>query len=85
MNWEHLRAIVWLRQRLFFNWLRRSGIANTIVTGILMALGLVASAVMFFVALLLGIKLLPRRRPTSCWWFGTSSSVCSCSRGPSAC
>jgi ABC-2 type transport system permease protein len=60
VNWEHLKAIVWLRQRLFFNWLRRSGIANTIVTGILMALGLVASAVMFFVALLLGIKLLPR-------------------------
>ena len=59
MNWEHLKAIVWLRQRLFFNWLRRSGIANTIVTGILMALGLVASAVMFFVTLLLGIKLLP--------------------------
>jgi ABC-2 type transport system permease protein len=59
MNWEHLKAIVWLRQRLFFNWLRRSGIANTIVTGVLMSLGLVASLVMFFVALILGIKFLP--------------------------
>ena len=59
MNWEHLKAIVWLRQRLFFNWLRRSGIANTIVTGILMGLGILASLVMFFVALVLGIKLLP--------------------------
>ena len=60
MNWEHLKAIVWLRQRLFFNWLRRSGTANTIVTGILMCLGMVASAVLFFASLLLGIKFLPK-------------------------
>lgn len=63
MNWEHLKAIVWLRQRLFRNRLRRSGIANRVVTAILLCLGLLVSIAMFFVALVAGVKLLPQATP----------------------
>ena len=63
MNWEHLKAIVWLRERLFRNWLRRSGKLNAVVTGIVRGLALLTSVALFFVALLVGIKTLPHASP----------------------
>jgi ABC-2 type transport system permease protein len=63
VNWEHLEAIVWLRQRLFFNALRRSGIANTIVTSIIVCLALLGSVVALVVSLVAGIYLLPKASP----------------------
>ena len=35
MNWEHLRAFVWLRWRLRFNQVRKGGIFNAIILGLL--------------------------------------------------
>jgi len=63
LNWEHLKAIVWLRQRLFRNWLRRSGMANTVITAILLSLALIASVSMFFVSVVVGVRLLPHATP----------------------
>ncbi len=63
MNWEHFKAIVWLRDRLFRNRLRRSGMANTVVTTIVLGLALLSSVAMFFVALLVGVKTLPYASP----------------------
>jgi ABC-2 type transport system permease protein len=63
LNWEHLKAIVWLRQRLFRNRMRRSGKANLVVTVLLLCLALLASIAMFFVSILLGVKLLPGASP----------------------
>jgi ABC-2 type transport system permease protein len=63
LNWEHLKAVVWLRQRLFRNWLRRSGKANTVVTTIVLSGALLSSVALFFVALLVGFKTLPHASP----------------------
>ena len=63
MNWQHFRALVWLRRRLFRNRMRRAGKFNAIVTQILMVLAGVASVAMFFVALGLGVWLLPKASP----------------------
>ena len=63
MNWQHFRALVWLRRRLFRNRMRRAGKFNAVVTQILMVLALIASVAMFFVALGLGVWLLPKASP----------------------
>jgi ABC-2 type transport system permease protein len=63
LNWEHLKAVVWLRQRLLRNWLRRSGMANTVITAILLSLALIASVSMFFVSIVVGVKVLPHASP----------------------
>jgi ABC-2 type transport system permease protein len=63
VNWEHLGAIVWLRQRMFLNSLRRSGIANTIVTSIIIGVALLGSIVALVVSLVAGIYLLPKASP----------------------
>jgi ABC-2 type transport system permease protein len=63
MNWKHFRALVWLRRRLFRNRMRRAGKFNAIVTQILMVLAGVASVAMSFVALGLGVWLLPKASP----------------------
>jgi len=63
LNWEHLKAVVWLRQRLLRNWLRRSGMANTVITAILLSLALIASISMFFVSIVVGVKVLPHASP----------------------
>lgn len=64
MSWEHLKAVCWLRWRLFQNRLRQSGTLNTVLTTIVAALGLVASVSMFFVTLFAGWALLPKASPT---------------------
>ena len=71
MNREHLGAIVWLRQRLFFNSLRRSGIANTIVTSIIVGVALLGSVVALAVSLVAGIYLLPKAAPIRFCFSGT--------------
>jgi hypothetical protein len=59
VNWEHLRAFIWLRWRLRVNQNRRAGAVNVWIQRILVALGLVIASVVcigFFMAglLLLG-------------------------------
>ena len=36
MNWEQFRALLWLRWRLLINQLRRSGIANVVILGLML-------------------------------------------------
>ena len=63
MNWEHLKAVVWLRLRLFRNRLRRTGRVNTLVTTMALGLALLSSVALFFIALFVGVKALPNASP----------------------
>ncbi|HEV8002386.1 MAG TPA: hypothetical protein VGP63_21025 [Planctomycetaceae bacterium] len=63
MNWQHFRALVWLRRRLFRNRMRRAGKVNAVVTQVLMVLAGFASIGMFFTSLWLGAWLLPKATP----------------------
>jgi hypothetical protein len=63
VNWQHLQAILWLRWRMSLNQMKRGGIANTVILTLLGAIALVASVMMFFVALLVGIFALPKASP----------------------
>ena len=63
MNWQHFRTLVWLRGRLFRNWMRGTGKLNALLTKILIVVAGLASVGMFFMALGLGAWLLPRATP----------------------
>lgn len=63
MNLDHLRAFLWLRWRLRVNQLRRGGIANVIILGILTALVVVTAVVLFVTFFLVGLLALPKVPP----------------------
>ena len=54
MNWEHLKAILWLRWRLTRNQWQRAGAVSAGLMMIFFILMLVLAAVSFFVALVAG-------------------------------
>jgi ABC-2 type transport system permease protein len=65
MNLEHLKAFLWLRWRLRLNQLRRGGIANAVVLGII-AVGVAGFGLALFVgSFLLGWLLLPNPKVPS--------------------
>lgn len=63
MNGQHLRAFFWLQWRLRVNQMKRGGVANAIIAGIFVALGLIASVVLFVVFLLIGLLALSDASP----------------------
>ena len=63
MNWEQLKAIVWLRSRLSINQWRKGGPFNFAVMVALVAGVMIFAALSFFLAIGLGIFLLPRATP----------------------
>lgn len=69
MKWEHLRAVSWLRWRLFRNQLRRSGKFNAVLTTIAVGAAAVLSVSLFFVALLVGLRILPQASSTHVLYF----------------
>jgi ABC-2 type transport system permease protein len=75
MNWQHFRALIWLRRRLFRNRMRRAGKLNAIVTQILTVLAGFASIAMFFTTLWLGVWLLPKASPEHVLYVWTGVTV----------
>ncbi len=63
MNWEHLKAIVWLRTRLSINQWRKGGAFNFVLMMILAGSMLSMAALSFFLSLGLGIFLFPKASP----------------------
>ncbi len=64
MNWEQLRAILWLRQRLSFNQWRKAGAVNFVLMVIFYVSMISFAALAFFLTLGLGVFLLPKASPT---------------------
>jgi ABC-2 type transport system permease protein len=60
---DHLRTILWLRWRMSMNQLRRSGIASSVILGLLAVLILSSSISLFFIALIVGVLTLPKAAP----------------------
>ena len=63
MNWEQLKAIIWLRSRLSLNQWRKGGAVNFVLMMILVVGLLVFAAISFFASVVLGIFLLPQATP----------------------
>jgi hypothetical protein len=63
VNRQHFQAFLWLRGRLLINQLRRGGIANTIILGLLAAFGVMFAFGMFVAFLLVGLFALPKVSP----------------------
>ena len=63
MNLEHLKAILWLRWRLSVNQSRKAGSFNFVLMMILVCSTLVLAALSCFLAIGLGIFLLPKATP----------------------
>lgn len=55
MNWQHLRAFLWLRWRLRLNQLKRGGIANVVILAFLAAALVISAAILFVVFLTIGL------------------------------
>jgi hypothetical protein len=64
MKAEHLLAFIWLRWRLRKNQIRKQGIGNAIILGLLMALGAIAAAGSAVAAFFIGWLLLGPANPT---------------------
>lgn len=47
MNWEHFRAVLWLRWRLRLNQFRRGGIANVVILGLMAAIVIILAMAAF--------------------------------------
>ena len=63
MNRHHLGAFFWLRWRLFINQLKRGGLANAVILGIVAAALAFAAVGLFVTALLVGLFVLPQASP----------------------
>jgi ABC-2 type transport system permease protein len=64
VNWQHLRAFLWLRWRLRINQLRRGGIANVVILAILLVAAIAIAAVLFIVFLSVGLLSLKEASPS---------------------
>ncbi|HEX4590577.1 MAG TPA: hypothetical protein VH120_11640, partial [Gemmataceae bacterium] len=65
MNWQHFRAFVWLRWRLFVNQQRRGGTANLVVVAIVAVLAAVAAVVMAVALFFVGLFALRNASPAA--------------------
>ena len=63
MNWEHLKAFVWLRWRLLYNQNRRAGVLNAVLTVIVVVGALLTAIPLFIGCLMLGIYAIPKAQP----------------------
>ncbi len=63
MNWEQLKAILWLRWRLSVNQSRKAGTLNFVLKVIFVCSTLTLAAASFFLAIVIGIFLLPEVNP----------------------
>jgi hypothetical protein len=63
VNWQHLRAFVWLRWRLMVNQWRRAGAFNAILLTIITVLLLLTVIPLFIGSLMLGLYLIPKAAP----------------------
>jgi hypothetical protein len=63
VNWQHLKAFIWLRWRLRFNQVQRSGTVNAVIL-VILAVGAVCLAVAMLIGLFfVGLFLLPLAPP----------------------
>ena len=65
MNLEQLKAIIWLRWRLSQNQWRKSGTLGFVLTVILVCSAMTLAAISFFLAIGIGIFVLPKASPQS--------------------
>jgi ABC-2 type transport system permease protein len=63
VNWEHFKAIVWLRWRLLYNQNRRAGVLNAVLTVIVFVAALLTAIPLFIGCLILGLYAIPKARP----------------------
>jgi hypothetical protein len=65
VNVQHLRAFLWLRWRLRLNQLKRGGLANAVILGLLAVGAVLLSATLFVGSFLVGLFLLPEASPAA--------------------
>ena len=70
MNWEHLKAFVWLRWRLLYNQNRRAGVLNAVLTVIVVVGALLTAIPLFIGCLMLGIYAIPKAEPVHLMYVG---------------
>ncbi len=63
MNWEHLKAFVWLRWRLLYNQNRKAGALNAVLTTIVFIGALLATIPVFIGSFILGLYAIPKAQP----------------------
>ena len=65
MNWEHLKAFLWLRWRIISNRNRRAGTASIVLQTIFMVVSIVSAVVALFGGIAAGYFALPRIAPAN--------------------
>ena len=70
MNWQHLRAFVWLRWRLLKNQWRRAGAVNAVLMMIVTIGALVTAIPLFIGCFMLGLYAIPEAAPAQLMYVG---------------
>ena len=65
MNWQHLRALLWLQSRLYSNRLRRSGTSGMVIEAVISFLSVSVGAFTFLIGLAIGYFALRRASPAN--------------------
>ncbi len=68
MNWQHLRAFLWLHVRLRRNQMRRSGPAALITEAVISVMSVLVAGSMFLLGLLLGVLVLSKAPAALVMW-----------------
>src|SRR6266487_3264865 len=64
VNWEHFRAVLWLRWRLRFNQIKKGGVLQAVILGVLTVAAVLAGRALLVFSFLAGLLLLPQASPT---------------------
>jgi ABC-2 type transport system permease protein len=65
MNWDHIRALLWLHSRLYRNRLRRSGTGGVIVEALVSIMSVVLAIAFFSAGLLVGALAMKKASPNA--------------------
>src|SRR6516162_1799893 len=65
MNWEHIRALLWLHSRLYRNRLRRSGTGGVIVEALVSIASAVLAIAFFSIGLIVGALAMKKASPNA--------------------
>src|SRR5262245_39435202 len=57
VNWEHFRAVLWLRWRLRFNQIKKGGVLQAVILGILTAAAILGGAALLVFSFIAGMML----------------------------
>jgi hypothetical protein len=75
VNWEHFRAVLWLRWRLRFNQIKKGGVLQAVILGVVTAAAILAAGALLVFSFLAGMLLLAQASPAMLMYIGDALAI----------